>query len=158
MAHAVDVRAVEHEAVTGRALTARVPEPVPREDEAVFGQRPLADIDAAGGEIVVVVAGLLIVEPADEPHVDMRVAVELRVVPLAGIVPDLVAPEARLAAHGRRERGQLLLVEVAVRRNERADPILEPVAGRLRVVRVDGHPSPPSRSRGLSRHSASTTA
>ena len=91
--HPVDVRAVEDEALTGARSTARMLEPFEREDEAILDQRSFADEHPARGDIVIVVTGLLVVEPADEPHIDVGVAVELDVVALPRVVTDIVLPQ-----------------------------------------------------------------
>ena len=61
--------------------------------EPVLVQDPLADAHGARRAVVVVVAGVLPVDPADEPDVDVRVAVELLVEARLGVVPDVRAPE-----------------------------------------------------------------
>ena len=62
---------------------------------------------------MVVVARLLVVHPADQPDVDVRVAVELRVVALAGVVGDEVAPDVGRPSDQGREVGELGPLEVA---------------------------------------------
>src|SRR5581483_9195870 len=148
VAHPVDVGGVEDERLAGAALAARVAEPLGGDREAILDERPLAHVHAAGGQVVVVVAGLLVVEPAEEPHIEMLVAVELRVVALARIVAHVAPPQARLVADARRELGELGLLEVAVGREVLPDPLAD------RHV-LDHHVKS---SLGLSRHNASSTA
>ena len=81
VADAVDVGGVELEGLARVALAARVVEPARSEVEPILDERALADVHRARGNVVVVVARLLVVEPADQPHVEVRVAMELDVDP-----------------------------------------------------------------------------
>src|SRR5437764_541851 len=126
MPHPVDRRAVEVEAVTGRTLPgAHLDPPLVVAIEVVLAQASLAHEDRPGRKIVVVVAGVLRVEPADQPDVDVRVAVELCEVPRLRIVTNVLGPEARLAAERGREGVELLPGQVLARSDARMDPVAE---------------------------------
>ena len=70
---------------------------------------------------MVVVAGLLVVQPADHPDVEVGITVELQVDALAGIVANEVAPQRGRLPHLGREVDQLRAVEVAVAGDTLAD-------------------------------------
>ena len=52
-------------------------------------------------------AGVLGIQPADEPHVDVNVAVKLSEVALVRVVAYQVTPQARCTAESDGELGQL---------------------------------------------------
>jgi hypothetical protein len=53
-------------------------------------------VEGAVRDVVIVEAGLLLVVPADQPHVDDAVALQLHVVATVEVVLDQVGPAARL--------------------------------------------------------------
>src|SRR5207247_5623186 len=94
--------------------------------------------------VVIVVTRVLRVEPADQPDVDVGVAIQLSEVALLRVVADEVVPERTLVPQASRELGHVRALEVLPRR----ESFLEP--------RADvGHPK---RRVGLSRQSATATA
>jgi hypothetical protein len=59
----------------------------------ILDQVAFDDLDGARGHVVVVVPGLLLVRPAEQPHVHVQVSVELHRVPSVGLVEDVPLPE-----------------------------------------------------------------
>ncbi len=123
VAHTVDVRRVEVERpsrlVPVRALA---DPPVLVAVEVILEDRALANDDRSLRTVVVVVAGVLLCRPADQPDVDVRVAIQLHVVTLVGGEAHVVAPEALLAPHLGREREQRGTVEVGVCHETTGEP------------------------------------
>ena len=138
------MRGVEVEDGARRSLAARLAERVTVEMEPVLSQHAVADGDGARGDVVVVVAGVLLVEPADQPNVDMGVAVELGEVALVGVVADEVFPETPLAAEAGGDLDELGPVEVPSGGKSLDEEGSDVVHSNRRV--------------GLSRQSASATA
>ena len=61
---------------------------------------------------MIVIAGVLAVHPADQPDVDVRVSIELLVLPLLRIVTLELLPEALVLPDLARERVELRSTEV----------------------------------------------
>ena len=76
--------------------------------EEVLEHRTLADVDGTLRAVVVVVARVLRRRPADQPDVDVRVAVELDVVPVDDVVSDVILPERALGAERDAELEELV--------------------------------------------------
>ena len=90
MAHAVDVGRVEVEPATRFVHRRVLAHPaVLLDPEPVLVQDPVRNTDRAGRAVVVVVAGVLPVDPADEPDVDVRIAIELLKEARLVVVPDV---------------------------------------------------------------------
>src|SRR4051794_17480287 len=108
VAHAVDVGRIEVERLPGLVLLRLLPDPAVRVAlEEILPQDSFADENRAGGAIVVVVSRVLPVRPADEPHVDVRVAIQLLVVPFVNVVANVLAPQFLFAPDRLREGEQL---------------------------------------------------
>ena len=71
---------------------------------------------------MVVEARVLVLEPGDEPDVEMDVAVELDVHALLGIEADELVPERALLADRHGELDELVRLEVAIGRDLLRDP------------------------------------
>ncbi len=110
-ARVVDVRPLADPAV-------RVPA------EVVLVEAALDDVDRTRGDVVVVVPRVLRVEPADEPEIEMRVAVQLEEVARVSGRAGRGAPrsEARRRAPSTRLR-ERLQVEIGVLRHARVNPL-----------------------------------
>lgn len=95
MANAVDVGGVEVEALACMVLPRPLAHPtVLLDPEPVFEKHALADAYGSGRAVVIVVAGALSVDPADEPDIEARVAVQLLIEPGTVIVVDKRAPQS----------------------------------------------------------------
>src|SRR6476660_4162537 len=90
VAHAVDVGGGEAERAAGAEAPGRGRAP---EQQAVLDHLALRDGHGAGGAVVVVEAGVVVLHPADEPDGDVVVADELLVDALGRVVPDERAPQ-----------------------------------------------------------------
>ena len=90
VADAVDVRGGEAERAAGAAAPGRGRA---AEQQAVLDHLALRDGHGAGGAVVVVEAGVVVVHPADEPDGEVVVADELLVDALGRVVADERAPE-----------------------------------------------------------------
>ena len=123
VANAVDVRRVEVEYGAGRVLPRQLANPasgVPL--EVVLVEHALAHVHRARRDVVIVVARVLRVEPADQPEVEVGIAVQLDEVAGTRVVPDEALPEPRLRGELRDEVDQRGPVEIAVLRNPAVDP------------------------------------
>ena len=108
------------------------------EEQAILAKLAVGDVDGTARRIVVVEARVLLVVPADEPDVEVHVAVELCVDSLVGIVPDEVPPELRLAAELDRELGEARLRKILVCGNPFGDPGCDVVHGLIVIRRAAG--------------------
>ena len=103
VAHAVDVARVEVELAAGLVTVRPLADPaVLAAVEEVLEDRTLTDEDGPLRPVVVVVARVLRFGPADQPDVDVRVAVELDVVPVDDVVLDHVLARASARRRARR--------------------------------------------------------
>ena len=115
--HAVDVRRVEVEPSAGCVLGGPLTDPAVLFDpEPVLEQDSVAHADCSRRPVVVVVAGALSLDPADEPDVEIRVAVELLVEAGVGVVADEVEPEVLVAASSAARCGHRRTIEIRVGR------------------------------------------
>ena len=112
--------------------------------EVILVERPVAHVHRARGDIVVVVARVLRVEPADQPEVEMGVSIELNEMTRRRVVADEALPEARLAREVDHELRQCRAIEVRVL----GDPLVDPASQSLE----------PSSRAGFWWQSASATA
>ena len=92
MANAVHVGRVEVECRPLRPGHRSAAQDAVDQLEVVLGKIAAADVDGSGRHVMVVEAGVLLVRPANQPDVDMRVAVQLDVVPAVSVVVDLLLP------------------------------------------------------------------
>ena len=90
--------------------------------EVVLPERALADADGSARPVVVVVAGVLSMGPADQPDVDARVAVQLVVDALVRVVALEWAPEPLFLPEGDGELAEFGAVEVVVGGEPFTDP------------------------------------
>jgi hypothetical protein len=105
------------------ASKSKLPHPAVLLDaEPVLVHHALAHAHRAGRAVVVVVARVLSVDPADEPHVEVGVAVELLVEARLLVVADERPPEVLGDDELGREIGHRRPIEVGVRWNPLADP------------------------------------
>src|SRR5439155_3499794 len=77
------------------------------------------------GGVVVVTAGLLVVEPADQPDVDVQVAIELHVDALVPVVAYQGLPELRPVPDRRRQLDELRPLQIALLRAPPDDEVPE---------------------------------
>jgi hypothetical protein len=130
----VDVRGVEVEAaarpVLGRPLTHPV---VLLDAKPVLEEDAFADTHGVGGGVVVVVARVLAVDPADEPDVEVRVAVELLVEARLAVVADVGLPEMLRCSELGGQVGHLRTREVGVGRDPLTKPLCEGSQLRMRA-------------------------
>src|SRR6202011_4915587 len=99
MPNAVNVRGREVEALSCRVLARVLPDPaVGVAEERVLAEHACADVDRARRLVVIVVARVLGLVPADQPNVDARVPVELDEVALVRVVAHERLPEFRPSA------------------------------------------------------------
>ena len=84
-----------------------------RQRQALLAHGAADDGDGAGGAVVVVKAGVVIVHPADQPCADVRVCDQLLVGALAGVVADALDPELGPVGELADERLELARVEGA---------------------------------------------
>ena len=125
MPHAVDVGRVEVELPAGVVPVRLLADPaVLVTTEVVLEDRALADVHRTLRAIVVVVARVLGLRPADQPDVDVRIAVHLHVVPIDHVVADVVFPERALGSDRRRQLEQLRPREVAISFETSIEPCL----------------------------------
>ncbi len=111
--HAVNVRGVEVERATRLVVLRPLANPaILVAVEVILAEHAAADVDAPRRAIVIVIAGVLAVHPADQPDVDVRVAIELLVLPLLRIVTLELLPEALVLPDLARERVELRSTEV----------------------------------------------
>lgn len=75
--------------------------------QALLADAPADDGDGAGRGVVIVKAGVLLVDPADQPRGEVRVADQLLVDALGRIVADAVDPQLRLVGELADERLEL---------------------------------------------------
>ena len=120
--HPVDVCGVEIESRAGNVLALHLHDRAARTLEAVLDDDSVADVDGSRGEVVVVVARVLLVRPALEPDVEVHLAVELDERPLVGVVAREIDPEGALTADGGGEVREFLAGELGVGRNAFGDP------------------------------------
>ena len=126
MANPVDVRGREVEALARPVLDRPLADPAVRPAlQGVFAEQSVADVDGSGRLIVVVVARVLRVVPADQPDVDARITVELREVPLVRAVVDMGLPELATLADHARQGCELRQVERAPAGNVLVDEALD---------------------------------
>lgn len=134
MADAVDVRGVEVEHRPGRVLPGLLTNPaVGIPSEVILVERPLANVDRARGEVVIVVARVLRVEPADEVEIEVRIPVELDEVTGVRVVTGEALPEARLPSELDREARERRPIEVDVIQHALVNPSIKPSHQRKRV-------------------------
>lgn len=86
MTEAMHVRRVEVEGGAFPMGRGRLAQRRAAELEAVLDELAFDDLNGAGGPVMVVEPRVLLVRPADQPDVELGVAVELRVVPLVRVV------------------------------------------------------------------------
>jgi len=120
--HTVDVRGVEIEPRARNVLALHLHDRAARTLQAVLDDDAVADVDGSRGQVVVVVARVLLVRPALEPDVEVHLAVELDERPLVGVVAREIDPEGALTADGGGEVRELLAGELGVGRNAFGDP------------------------------------
>src|SRR4051812_11230021 len=108
---AVDVRRGERE---GLARVHRARGLGAAEHEAVLPDGSARDGHRAGGEVVVVEPGVVVLHPADEPDLDVLVADELLVGARLWVVMDAPGPQVGPGGHVGGQPAQLGLVERAV--------------------------------------------
>src|SRR6266566_5537235 len=126
MPDAVDVRRGEVEAAARPVLARPLPHPaVVVSVEGVLAEHPGTDVDGARGLVVVVIAGVLRVVPADQPDVDARIAVELCEVALVRVVPDERLPDVLCRSDRPGERSSFLALQRARAGGARLDQLFD---------------------------------
>src|SRR5262249_4732765 len=90
--------------------------------EPILEQDSIAHADRSRRPVVIVVAGVLAVDPADEPDVQVRVAVELLVEARSRVVAGVGAPDVLRCGQLSREARHRRTIEVRVWRNTLTDP------------------------------------
>ena len=94
----------------------------PVDRQTLLADGPADDGDGAGGDVVVVEAGVVLVHPADQPGGQVLVAEQLLVYPLGGVVLDESNPQLGPVGELADERLQLRTRQVApARARERGD-------------------------------------
>ena len=76
VAHAVDAGRFEVEDRSGGMPVAHLADRALLEEQTVLGELSIGDVDRTAGRVVVVEARVLLAVPADEPDVEVDVAVE----------------------------------------------------------------------------------
>ena len=124
VADAVDVGGGEVEAPAGTedAVARR---PVDR--QALLAHGSADDGDGAGGDVVVMEAGVVLVHPADQPGREVIVAEQLLVQALGAVVLDQVDPQLRPVGELAHERLQLAAREIAPARARDASELADVV-------------------------------
>src|SRR5207244_11795387 len=92
---------------------ARVQHADDAEAGAIHDDRYLVHVNSGGRQVVIVVAGLLVVEPADHPDVEVGVSIELHVDAPPCVVAHLRLPERGRRADRGHELDELASLEVA---------------------------------------------
>src|SRR5215213_958076 len=131
--HAMDVARAERERGAGahrprdwRARRATEREPLLAHGAGDHGDGP-------GREVVVVEAGVVVLGPADQPHVEMLVAQQLFVRALRGVVVHVRGPALRLRGELRRDGAQLVARQVATGRPHERGELCAHAAARSRL-------------------------
>ena len=106
--------------------------------EPVFVQDSVGDAYGTGRAIVVVISRVLPLDPANEPHVDVRVAIELLVEAGVSVVANEWSPEAIRCDELRGQLGHRRAIEIRVSSNALTKPRSEIAVSVAHVSRRDG--------------------
>jgi hypothetical protein len=104
MADTVHVRGVEVECRCLRPRDREALECPVSQLEPVFDQIPGADVHGARRNVMIVQTGLLLICPADQPDIDMEIAMKLDAVAFAAVVSHERPPRRLVSSDGERER------------------------------------------------------